>query len=92
MINQVPGRLGRKLTSPFELVHGVKPDSATWFELFSVGYFPHSPEDGETKSKSQATTLDGIAVGRDDQTNTVLCPFLQPHHKTILQARNLQTR
>ena len=35
MINQVPGRLGRKLTSPFELVHGVKPDSRTWFELFS---------------------------------------------------------
>eukprot|EP00956_Cyclotella_meneghiniana_P015762 scaffold24459_cov75-Cyclotella_meneghiniana.AAC.3 len=72
MINQVPGRLGRKLTSPFELVHGVKPDSATWFELFSVGYFPHSSDDGETKSKSQANTLDGIAVGRDEQTNTIL--------------------
>jgi hypothetical protein len=34
MINQVPGRLGRKLTSPLELVHGHKPDSRTWFELF----------------------------------------------------------
>ena len=31
MINQIPGRLGRKLTSPFELVHGVKPDTSTWF-------------------------------------------------------------
>eukprot|EP00956_Cyclotella_meneghiniana_P020999 scaffold37679_cov76-Cyclotella_meneghiniana.AAC.13 len=71
MINQVPGRLGRKLTSPFELVHGVKPDSSTWFELFSVGFFPHSSDDGETKSKSQANTLDGIAIGRDEQTNTI---------------------
>eukprot|EP00956_Cyclotella_meneghiniana_P038057 scaffold148302_cov51-Cyclotella_meneghiniana.AAC.2 len=71
MVNQVPGRLGRKLTSPFELVRGVKPDSSTWFELFSVGYFPHSSDDGESKSKSQANTLDGIAVGRDEQTNTV---------------------
>eukprot|EP00956_Cyclotella_meneghiniana_P035945 scaffold119809_cov102-Cyclotella_meneghiniana.AAC.2 len=72
MVNQVPGRLGCKLTSPFELVHGVKPDSSTWFELFSVGYFPHSSDEGEAKSKSQANTLDGIAVGRDEQTNTVL--------------------
>eukprot|EP00956_Cyclotella_meneghiniana_P026201 scaffold56081_cov49-Cyclotella_meneghiniana.AAC.1 len=79
MINQVPGRLGRKLTSPFELVHGVKPDSSTWFELFSVGYFPHGSDDGESKSKSQANTLDGIAVGRDEQTNTVL--FYNPISK-----------
>lgn len=64
MINQVPGHLGRKLTSPFEMVHGVKPDSSTWFELFSVGYFPHSSENGESKSKSQANSLDGIAVGQ----------------------------
>ncbi|KAL7503562.1 hypothetical protein ACHAXN_002711 [Cyclotella atomus] len=72
MINQVPGRLNRKLTSPFELVHGVKPDSSTWFELFSVGYFKHKSERGEAKSKTQAQTLDGIAVGCDEQTNTIL--------------------
>jgi hypothetical protein len=40
MLNQVPGRLGRKLTTPFELVYNRKPDSRTWFELFSIGYFP----------------------------------------------------
>ena len=27
MINKVLGQLGRKLTTPFELVHGVKLDS-----------------------------------------------------------------
>jgi hypothetical protein len=35
MLNQVPGRVGRKLTSPFELVFGTKPDAKTWFEPFS---------------------------------------------------------
>jgi hypothetical protein len=44
MLNQIPGHLGRKLTMPFELVHGVKPDAATWFELFSIGYFDHAVE------------------------------------------------
>jgi hypothetical protein len=71
MTNQVPGRLGRKLTSPFELVHGVKPDSSTWFELFSVGYFSHESEGGESYSKMQSQSLVGIAVGRDDKSNTI---------------------
>ena len=37
MLNQVPGRLGLKLTTPFEVVHNSKPYSKTWFELFSIG-------------------------------------------------------
>ena len=72
MLNQVPGRLGRKLTSPFELVHGSKPDSKTWFELFSVGYFNHSSDGATSRSKCDAHTLDGIAVGRDDKSNSVV--------------------
>ena len=72
MLNQVPGRLGGKLTSPFELVHGVKPDAKTWFELFSVGYFSHDTDGSSKRAKCDAHTLDGIAVGRDDRSNTVV--------------------
>ena len=36
MLNQVPGRLCLKLATPFELVHNSKPNSKTWFELFSI--------------------------------------------------------
>eukprot|EP00804_Cyclotella_cryptica_P023772 CCRYP_011153-RA/>CCRYP_011153-RA protein AED:0.32 eAED:0.22 QI:0/0/0/1/1/1/2/0/951 len=72
MKNQVPGRLGRKLTSPFELVYGTKADSSTWFELFSVGFFAQDSEDGETRTKTQAQTLAGIVVGRDHRANTVV--------------------
>lgn len=71
MINQVPGRLGRRLTTPFEIVHGIKPDSSTWFELFSIGYFDHKTENSASKSNTEAQTLAGIAVGRDDKSNTI---------------------
>ena len=71
MLNQVPGWLGRRLTTPFELVHGVKPASSTWFELFSVGYFDHEVENNATKSKLEVQTLAGIAVGRDKKSNTI---------------------
>ena len=73
MLNQIPGRLNDKLTTPYELVHGEKPDSRTWFELFSVGFFRHDTDvpSGDARSKSQAQTLDGIAVGHDSATNTI---------------------
>ena len=57
MINQVPGQLGLKLTTLFELVHNSKPDSKTWFKLFSIGYFNHDTDNYESRSKNQAHTL-----------------------------------
>ena len=72
MLNQVPGRLGLKLTTPFELVHNSKPDSKTWFELFSIGYFNHNTDNANIRSKLQAHTLYGIAVGQDDRSNSII--------------------
>ena len=72
MINQVPGRLGRKLTTPFELVHGAKPDSKTWFELFSIGYWKQKTDNKDSRSNTEDQALDGIAVGRDELTNTII--------------------
>ena len=72
ILNQVPGRLGLKLTTPFELVHNSKPDSKKWFELFSIGYFNHNIDNAESRSKLQAHTLYGIAVGWDDRSNYII--------------------
>ena len=72
MLNQVPVRLGLKLTTQFDLVHNSKPDSKTWFELFSIGYFNHETDNAESRSKLQAHTLDGIAIGRDDRSNSII--------------------
>ena len=51
----------------------MKPDSSTWFELFSIGYFDHSVENNATKSKLEVQTLAGIgiAIGRDEKSNTI---------------------
>ena len=72
MLNQVPELRGLKLTKPFELVHNSKPDSKTWFELFSIGYFNHDTDNAESCSKLQAHTLYGITVGRDDRSNSII--------------------
>ena len=72
MLNQVPGRLGLKLTTQFELVHNSKPDSKTCFELLYMGYFNHDTDNAESRYKPQAHTLDGIAVGRDDKYNSII--------------------
>ena len=77
MLNQVLGCLGLKLTPPFELVCNSKPDSKTWFELFSIGYFNHRIDNTEIRSKLQSHTLDVIAVGRDDKSNyTIFYNFI----------------
>jgi len=63
MLNQVPGHLGCKLTTSFELVHGIKLDATTWFELFSIGYFHHEVEGSARKSKLEVQILVGIVIG-----------------------------
>ena len=44
----------------------------TWFELFSVGYFKHDTDGSSKRAKCDAHMLDGIAVGRDDRSNTIV--------------------
>ena len=39
MTNQIPAKVDRKLTTPFELVHYVAPDTRIYFPLLSVTYF-----------------------------------------------------
>ena len=71
MTNQVPGNLGLKITTPFDLVHNAKPDYKTWFELFSIGYSNNQVDNTDSIPKLQAHTLDIISVGRDDKSNSI---------------------
>ena len=84
MLNQVPGRLGMKLTTPFKLVHNAKPDSKTWFELLYIGYFNQHIEKTERRSKIQAHTLDVIAVGTYDKSNPIIFynPITSSYYRT----------
>ena len=67
MLNQIPGCVGHKLTTLFELIHNSKPDSKSWFELFSVSYFNHPIDNDTSRSKVEDHLFDGIAVGRDEK-------------------------
>jgi len=71
MLNQIPGRLGRKLTTPFELVHNHKPDARTWLQPFSLGFFSRQEDNTSSRSNTEDQALVGIAIGRDDKTNAV---------------------
>ena len=71
ILNQVPGRLGLKLATLFEIFHNAKPDSKTWFELFFIGYFNHDTDNAESRSKLQAHILYVIVVSRDDKSNPI---------------------
>ena len=72
-----------KLTTPFELVHNSKPASKIWFELFSIGYFNHDTDNVESRSKLQEHTLDGIVVGWDDRSNSIIFynPITSSYHR-----------
>ena len=72
MFNQVTGLLCLKITTPFDFFHNAKQNSKTWFELFSIGYFNHDTENTESRSKLKAHTMDGISVGRDDKSKSII--------------------
>ena len=72
VLNQVRVWLGLKLKTLFELVYNTKPDPNTWFEIFSIGYFNHSIDNKESLYKLQSNTLDGIAVGHNDKSNSII--------------------
>ena len=88
MLNQVQGQLGHPLTGPAEWVQSIKPDSSTWFELYSIGNIFHSSNLGSSNLKLniQAQSLDGIMVGRNEQFNTII--FHNPLTKKLYHSPN----
>ena len=44
VMNHLPVKVNGELTSPFEFVHGVKPDYQALFRLFSTVHFKHESE------------------------------------------------
>lgn len=64
MLNQGLSHLWCKCTFPFELAYNQKPDSSTWFELFSMEYIPVDSKNSGSSSYLQAHTFDSIDVGQ----------------------------
>ena len=71
MTNQIPAKVGGKLTTPFELVHHVAPDTCTWFPLFSITYLYKDLDNDKDRTTFQSKSMIGIAVGRSTKTNAL---------------------
>ena len=63
MTNQIPAKSDGKLTTSFELVHHVAPDTRTWFPLFSIAYFCKNSENDKYRTAFQSKAMIGIAIG-----------------------------
>ena len=87
IINQVSGHHGWKLNSLTQCVHSIKPDSATWFKLFSVGYFTYKIDGNAIKTKIQSAALDGIEVW--SWLSKYSC-VLQSNHQNLFSFPRLQ--
>ena len=72
MMNMIPGKVNGRLTTPFELVHRCPPDSRTWFPIFSMVYFYHDSDSDKNRVTMQSNAMQGIAVGRLNNTNALL--------------------
>ena len=60
MHNQIPAAFNGKLTTPFELVHRVAPDSRTWFPLFSIVYFYKETDTDKDREMSKKWVEPGM--------------------------------
>jgi hypothetical protein len=62
--------IASRLTTPFELFHGVQPDYRVLFPFGAIGYYRKPLEASSKKrSKFKSQTAAGIALGRSDFTN-----------------------
>ena len=71
MMNQISAEVNGKLTTSFELVHHVPPDTRTWFPLFSIVYFYKKTDKDQDRTTFQSNAMIGIAVGRSTKTNAL---------------------
>jgi hypothetical protein len=77
VVNYLPCKVNNELTTPFELVHGVKPDYRVLFRLFSTVYFKVQRDGArDHDSIAEALSKQGIAIGRDRKSDGLLiyCP------------------
>ena len=83
MTNQILAKVDGKLTTPFELVHRVVPNTRTWFSLFSVAYFYKDSDKDKDCITFQSKAMIGIVVGRSTRTNalSVYNPITKQYYK-----------
>ena len=83
--NYMPCKVEGKLTSPFELAHGTKPDYRILCRLFATTYFKHESDGERTRDGIESKSMQGILLGRSPKSNgyIVYCPHTKQFYDTI---------
>jgi hypothetical protein len=75
--NYIPCKVNGELTTPFKLIHGVKPDYRIRFRLFSTVYFKVERDSAQARDGIvEARSKQGIAISQDRKLDGLLiyCP------------------
>ena len=83
--NYFPILHGTRITTPFEMAHGERPDYRTLFPIFSVGYIRDTTDvDSSNKEKFEPHTIKCITVGRDTTSDGLL--FYNPNTNRVVSS------
>ena len=69
--NQIPAKVDGKITTPFELLHHVAPNTCTWYHLLSIAYFYKDSYNNKDLTTLHSKAMIGISVGRSTKTNAL---------------------
>ena len=84
--NYVPIKIDNNITTPFFLVHHIKPDLRNLLPLFSVAYLTRYRDGNQKRQNMHSQTLRAILVGRDEKANAF--KFFHPGtQRTIVSDR-----
>ena len=86
--NYLPIKANNKLTTPYELVYGIKPDLRLLFPLFSLAYV-HRLKDAQSKhQKFQTTAILCILVGKSSVSDGL--EFYHPPSRQIITSSDFK--
>ena len=82
--NYLPIKSSGIITTPFELVHHVKPDIRTLIPMFSIAYIDKPLDNTSSRQSFHSQSLRVIVIGRSTTSNCV--EFYDPPSKQVLKS------
>ena len=70
--NYIPIKINNKITTPFELTYGIKPDLRFLLPMFSVAYLSRHRDGNITRKNTHSHSIRAILVGRDPSSTSFL--------------------
>ena len=79
MINACRWKLSRQISTPYDIIHGNKPNTRTWFALLSVRYFDQVKYDNIYRYSSQSNVWKTL----------ISCHYTNPQQESYTYQANM---